>query len=32
MPAKKDYLPELMKLIKKYGLTFEDEPGSDYGS
>jgi hypothetical protein len=30
MAEKKEYLPELMKLIKKYGLTFEDEPGSDY--
>lgn len=30
MPEKKEYLPELMKLIKKYGLTTLDEPGSDY--
>ena len=30
MAEKKEYLPELMKLIKKYGLSFEDEPGSDY--
>ena len=30
MANKKEYLPELMKLIKKYGLSFEDEPGSDY--
>lgn len=29
MPAKKEYLPELMKIIKKYGLTM-DEDGSDY--
>lgn len=32
MPEKKDYLTELKKLIKKYGLTTLDEPGSDYGS
>lgn len=30
MAEKKEYLPELMKLIKKYGLTMEDEPGSDF--
>ncbi len=30
MAEKKEYLPELMKLIKKYGLTMIDEPGSDY--
>lgn len=30
MPNKKEYLPELMKLIKKYGLNTIDEPGSDY--
>ena len=30
MAAKKEYLPELMKLIKKYGLTTIDEPGSDF--
>ena len=31
MPEKKkDYLTELKKLIKKYGLTTLDEPGSDY--
>ena len=30
MPEKKEYLPELMKLIKKYGLIMIDEPGSDY--
>lgn len=30
MPVKKDYLTELKKLIKKYGLTTLDEPGSDY--
>lgn len=30
MAEKKEYLPELMKLIKKYGLTTIDEPGSDY--
>ena len=30
MAEKKEYLPELMKLIKTYGLSFEDEPGSDY--
>lgn len=30
MPEKKEYLPELMKLIKKYGLTMIDEPGLDY--
>ena len=30
MAEKKEYLPELMKLIKKYGLTMVDEPGSDY--
>lgn len=30
MPEKKDYLTELKKLIKKYGLTTIDEPGSDY--
>lgn len=30
MPEKKEYLPELKKLIKKYGLTTLDEPGSDY--
>ncbi len=30
MTDKKEYLPELMKLIKKYGLTTIDEPGSDY--
>lgn len=30
MPEKKEYLPELMKLIKKYGLTMIDEPGTDY--
>lgn len=29
MAEKKEYLPELMKLIKKYGLTM-DEDGSDY--
>lgn len=29
MPAKKEYLPELMKIIKKYGLTM-NEDGSDY--
>ena len=29
MPTKKEYLPELMKIIKKYGLTM-DEDGSDY--
>lgn len=29
MPEKKEYLPELMKLIKKYGLTM-DEDGTDY--
>lgn len=28
MAEKKEYLPELMKLIKKYGLTTIDEPGS----
>lgn len=30
MPEKKDYLTELKKLIKKYGLTTLDEPGSKY--
>lgn len=30
MVQKKEYLPELLKLIKKYGLTTIDEPGSDY--
>ena len=30
MANKKEYLPELMKLIKKYGLIMIDEPGSDY--
>lgn len=30
MAEKKEYLLELMKLIKKYGLSFEDEPGSYY--
>lgn len=30
MPEKKDYLTELKKLIKKYGLTTLDEPGSYY--
>lgn len=30
MPVKKDYLTELKKLIKKYGLTTIDEPGSYY--
>ena len=30
MAEKKEYLPELMKLIKKYGLSMIDEPGSDY--
>lgn len=30
MPEKKDYLTELKKLIKKYGLTTLDQPGSDY--
>lgn len=30
MAEKKEYLPELMKLIKKYGLTMIDEPGEDY--
>lgn len=30
MAKEKEYLPELMKLIKKYGLTMIDEPGSDY--
>lgn len=30
MPKKKDYLTELKKLIKKYGLTTLDKPGSDY--
>lgn len=29
MPTKKEYLPELMKLIKKYGLTMEED-GTDY--
>ena len=29
MAEKKEYLPELMKLIKKYGLTM-DEDGTDY--
>lgn len=29
MASKKEYLPELMKLIKKYGLSM-DEDGSDY--
>ena len=29
MADKKEYLPELMKLIKKYGLTM-DEDGTDY--
>lgn len=29
MPEKKEYLPELMKLIKKYGLTMEED-GTDY--
>ena len=29
MAEKKEYLPELMKLIKKYGLTMEED-SSDY--
>lgn len=29
MPAKKEYLPELMKLIKKYGLIMVED-GTDY--
>ena len=29
MPEKKEYLPELMKLIKKYGLTMVED-GTDY--
>ena len=29
MPTKKEYLPELMKIIKKYGLTMVED-GSDY--
>ncbi len=29
MAEKKEYLPELMKLIKKYGLTMEED-GTDY--
>lgn len=29
MAEKKEYLPELMKLIKKYGLTMVDD-GTDY--
>lgn len=29
MPTKKEYLPELMKIIKKYGLIMEED-GSDY--
>lgn len=30
MVEKKEYLPELMKIIKKYGLTMDDRPGEDY--
>lgn len=30
MAKEKEYLSELMKLIKKYGLTTLDETGSDY--
>ena len=29
MADKREYLPELMKLIKKYGLTMVDD-GTDY--
>lgn len=30
MADKKEYLPELMKIIKKYGLTMDENPGEDY--